>query len=719
MQKVLYCFTLNTAITPALLHRLAYRNEAYAVFMCDKTMFYNRGVADSVKKLKEKGIIDDLILENLLIDYTLKIGIDEYSRYVEKVYDEIFSRSGYTINDFDEIYCINDIWGAYPNLYFNIKKKLYYWLNDACNSIGFERLSQVISILNLDRLESEEFVALIDKYHVLGAFAPFAIPVLQSNSSNETLDKLCGKRYITWNKEYAIQSLNSEVVDRIVSCFDVDNIIIDNTCDFDYIIVNSWGAASHGGYRLYGDEIRRYIGEKFLNHYELIAEFIKILTDYYASSEKRIVIKSHPAEYLNQSIIKSLLGDEYISAGNINFEFLQMYYRNHKIKFNSIIGMDSTSFECITGDVFKNKIRLGASFFDVWYYYNALYVVLKCLFQNNMQVRTTEYIANQSNLLIKYCNLLGECDTINIYDIDDINYNDVIMLNALHLERDHINISDIIRHVGQSANIVFFNINYTKLFFEKDIQNRLLYIDIQKEFHNDGHQGFAKPEMVWFYCGTFDFYKKMLKFSLSQDMPRQNFLLNANMKVPDKIVLNSMFNIPAQFAKNNHEYKDMQEWLVNEKDIHKYINRVKLLTKGALLIIAINEGIPKNFDKKILDALRQMGFNNIPSVPGYSYIGIMCDGKINYNKKGSVVGQPVVCNGNVDNLKMEVISSAGKTNNKAVIKINDYDYAINDKGINLFILDLNDRKILESVAISVEADEIRFNRKQKINEGVK
>ena len=62
---------------------------------------------------------------------------------------------------------------------------------------------------------------------------------------------------------------------------------------------------------------------------------------------------------------------------------------------------------------------------------------------------------------------------------------------------------------------------------------------------------------------------------------------------------------------------------------------------------------------------------------------------------------------------MEVISSAGKTNNKAVIKINDYDYAINDKGINLFILDLNDRKILESVAINAEADRISFNRKRK------
>lgn len=713
MKKILYCFTLNTFITTALLHRLAYRKDSYAVFMCDKLMFENRGVAEAVKKLKDNGIIDDLILDVLLIRYDLHITMEEYSSYIEQLYDDVLFRAGYSVDDFDEIYCINDNWGYYPNIYLNIKKIPYFWMN-ACRDSICGNYKEWNTDIGVKQLESDEFLNLVNFYNALTPFAPYAIPVILSGSNKNTLDKLKEVQYITWDKEYALSSLSSMDIDKIASCFDVREPQMHS----EYIILDSWGGASHGiveylGYKSYNDNIKHAIGDDFLHSSELYVEYIKILSEYYTLPDHKITIKSHPSEYLSNDMLISLLGENYLADGNINFEFIQSYYSKHNVVFESVIGTDSTSLEVLDDNVFLKKKILGSSFNEVWFFYNTIYVTIKCLEGKNIKLESTNGIAEQINLISKYRNILIDCESIDFYNWYDFKENDVLLLNALKLEKEHINISDVIRHVGQSTNIIFYNINYTKLFFEENIQHKLLYLDIQKKFYDDGYQGFAKPEMVWFYCGTFDFYKKILNFSLSEDMPRQNFLLNAKMKVPDKIVLNSMFNIPAQLAKNNHEYKDMQEWLVNEKDIHKYINRVKLLTKGSLLIIAINEGIPKKIDKKVLDDLRQMGFNNIPSVPGYSYIGIMCDGKINYNKKGSVVGQPVVCNGNVDNLKMEVISSAGKTNTKAVIKINDYDYAINDKGINLFILDLNDRKILESVAINVESDEIRFNRKRK------
>lgn len=713
MKKILYCFTLNTYITTAVLHRLAYRRDSYAVFMCDKIMFENRGVAEAVKKLKDNGIIDDLIFDVLLIRYDLHITMEEYSSYIEQVYDNVFLKAGYSVDDFDEIYCINDNWGYYPNIYLNIKRIPYFWLNATKNGI-FRNYREYNADVGVKQLESDEFLNLVNFYNALTPFAPYAIPVILSGSNKNTLDKLKEVQYITWDKEYALGMLSDLEIDNIVSCFDVEK----SQPYSEFVILDSWGGTSHGsveflGYKSYSDTIKLAIGDDFLTPFELQAEYIKILSEYYVSPTHTVMIKSHPAEYLSNDIINCLLGDQFQAVGNINFEFIQLYYNKHNIIFNSVIGTDSTSLEVLDDHVFLNKKILGASFNEVWFFYNSIYATIKCLEGKNIKLKSTNGIAEQINLISKYRNILIDCESIDFYNWYDFKENDVLLLNALKLEKEHINISDVIRHVGQSTNIIFYNINYTKLFFEENIQHKLLYLDIQKKFYDDGYQGFAKPEMVWFYCGTFDFYKKILNFSLSEDMPRQNFLLNAKMKVPDKIVLNSMFNIPAQLAKNNHEYKDMQEWLVNEKDIHKYINRVKLLTKGSLLIIAINEGIPKKIDKKVLDDLRQMGFNNIPSVPGYSYIGIMCDEKINYNKKGSVVGQPVICNGNVDNLKMEVISSAGKTNPKAVIKINDYDYAINDKGINLFILDLNDRKILESVAINAEADRISFNRKRK------
>lgn len=705
MKKILYCFTLNTYITTALLHRLAYRKDSYAVFMCDKLMFESRGVAEAVKKLKDNSIIDDLILDVLLIRYDLHISMEEYSSYIERVYDDVFFRAGYSVDDFDEIYCINDIWGYYPNIYLNIKQIYYYHLSAGIGDYCTDLLDGYGEVISYD---SEEFLRLSHYYNAISPLAKYAIPIILKDDL-QNIHKLSGKKYHVWDKAYALDVIKSNDIDNIVTSFEIEEDVIEYA---DYININSWGATSWNGYKLYS-EIGKSLGDDFLNVNEMHYEYIKIISDYYSSPNKKIVIKSHPAEYIDTNNLITNLGNEYSSAGNINFEFLQKYYHNHCIVFDCIIGAVSTSLENVDKSVFKKVKILGKSFLETWYYYNAIYAVVMCLANKNIHVKCSNDIESQIKLLSNQRNLTIDSTSIELYELNDFSENDVILINALQLEKYHINISDIIRHLGNFTNIVFFNINYTKLFFEKDIQSRLLYLDIIKEFYNYGYQGFAKPEMVWFYCGTYDFYKKILNFSLSEDMPRQNFLLNAKMKVPDKIVLNSMFNIPAQFAKNSHEYKDMQEWLVNEKDIHKYISRIKLLAKGSLLIIAINEGIPKNFDKKVLDDLRKMGFNNIPSVPGYSYIGIMCDGKINYNKKGSVVGQPVVCNGNVDNLKMEVISSAGKTNNKAVIKINDYDYAINDKGINLFILDLNDRKILESVAINAEADRISFNRKRK------
>ncbi len=712
MKKILYCFTLNTFITTALLHRLAYRRDSYAVFMCDKLMFESRGVAEAVKKLKDNGIIDDLILDVLLIRYDLHITMEEYSSYIEQVYDNVFFKAGYSVDDFDEIYCINDNWGYYPNIYLNIKKIPYFWMN-VSKDIIYGSYKEWNTDIGVKKLESNEFLNLVNFYNALTPFAPYAIPVILSGSNKKTLDKFKGKRYITWDKEYALSSLSSVDIDKIVSCFDVKEPQMYS----EYIILDSWGSLSYGvvdslGYKSYGDSIKLAIGDNFLNLFELHSEYIKVLSDYYTSNESKIMIKSHPAEYINNDLVTSLLGEQYLTAGNINFEFIQSYYNNHNVVFKSAIGTDSTSLEVLNDNVFLNKKILGASFNEVWFFYNSIYITIKCLKSNNMKLNASSSIAMQVNLISKYRNLSVNCEEINFYNWNDFEENDVLLLNALKLEKEHINISDVIRHVGQSTNVIFFNINYTKLFFEEEIQNKLLYLDVQKKFHNNGYNGFAKPEMIWFYCGTFDFYKKILNFSLSEDMPRQNFLLNAEMKVPDKIVLNSMFNIPAQLAKNNHEHKDMQEWLVNENDIHKYINKVKLLTKGTLLVIAINEGISKIFEKNILDILRQMGFNNIPSLSGYSYVGIMCDRKINYDKKSSIVGQPVVCNGNVDDLKIEVISVAGKINTKAVIKINDYDYAINGRGLNLFILDLNDRKILESVSIFAEHNEIKFNRKR-------
>lgn len=148
------------------------------------------------------------------------------------------------------------------------------------------------------------------------------------------------------------------------------------------------------------------------------------------------------------------------------------------------------------------------------------------------------------------------------------------------------------------------------------------------------------------------------------------------------------------------EYDYIAQQLNSETDIYTYLD--KLSNLNYITVISGKDEFSGKLDNKILEKLKNLGFkSDLKDKYRWSYLGIvnsnsveyeeLKDGRIDFNKQ-------------IDDLKIEAVSAGMDSGNISNIKINDIEYSLNHRGLNIVVYDKMTEKVIDSVCFDTHSD---------------
>lgn len=179
----------------------------------------------------------------------------------------------------------------------------------------------------------------------------------------------------------------------------------------------------------------------------------------------------------------------------------------------------------------------------------------------------------------------------------------------------------------------------------------------------------------------------------------------------------------ALFERHKNDYRHLEEKINRierfllqgftiEDDLEKYLKKLFVAysdTDNLAVIIAAKDTPGMAINEKIVNYLRMFNYeSDFLNMHWYGYIGISYRSKAielkEYDK--SVSYQTVIQGNNID-----IISSPLHDGNKAIIAINGIDYSMNNRGLNIVVLDTKSGTIMDSVSFDTHALGFKCNRR--------
>lgn len=147
--------------------------------------------------------------------------------------------------------------------------------------------------------------------------------------------------------------------------------------------------------------------------------------------------------------------------------------------------------------------------------------------------------------------------------------------------------------------------------------------------------------------------------------------------------------------------------MLNEFKLEKYLDKIASL-EGHLAVFAVKDTIcasPYSADTiingKVLEKFRQIGLTALGSGAKREfwcgYIAIIMNGKVVFEELGEYE-RTLTYAKDLDGIGLKIISSPYRIQNVASIKINDIEYAVNQRGINIVLYDLKNNCLTDSVS---------------------
>lgn len=516
---VLYVAVNNGALADIILHKCVHNKEEDVVVLLNES-FKKESHQIQAEKLKARGIVKDIFFCQLWCDRTQKLNRQEYEQYIVDYYKKILSRCNYSINDFQDIYIINDFSdGAGMNIYLNIIDKKYYTLRLDSTTIFIE-------IQQLERNNYKYYVEMEEYYKAYSIFSPCAIPILLKGLSQEIYDRvLCKKNiYNYWDRDEDLLKISEEDFSKLIESYDIPEFINGRTL-----------LASDGyHYMMYTHAFKYFekfsLGYGYLSEEEISSLILLKLTDYYVDTP--IYWKAHPNFPIDQELINKLYDEDFQSAGNCPLQFFFLYCKKNNIKFSKYIGISSSSKKLAKYDsIFEEKLILEHSYLELYYIYDSILISLMIANKNNAQVCCDKDILCQANFIKNSCQLHSDI-SLRVVDYNkrnNIGKDNVILVDCVNL-RDNTpgELERIINNFGKNTNIIFLNLQNTNLFFNNTITNRILSVNLHKDVTNFDKTGYFHDEVIYAYCGTYDFYRKLRTFTHERVMKHQGYTLRVS-----------------------------------------------------------------------------------------------------------------------------------------------------------------------------------------------
>lgn len=156
---------------------------------------------------------------------------------------------------------------------------------------------------------------------------------------------------------------------------------------------------------------------------------------------------------------------------------------------------------------------------------------------------------------------------------------------------------------------------------------------------------------------------------------------------------------------------EIRRFLRGFTDIRDYLEVLSFLKKKYMIIIAVKDTPGDMLSEEVVEAIRAMGFEHFQKGLWRMYAGVVQEDRIICDKSGLKTGASAECSYEDANMNLMVKSMAWRRGNKAQIVINDTDWSVNIRGLNIVVYDNASDTVLDSVGYDGHQLSSRFLRK--------
>lgn len=180
----------------------------------------------------------------------------------------------------------------------------------------------------------------------------------------------------------------------------------------------------------------------------------------------------------------------------------------------------------------------------------------------------------------------------------------------------------------------------------------------------------------------------------------------------DFVSLGNVKNLSDKFNDNSVDVNDVIKTAQAITDINIYFEFLKTIQSKYLVICAIRDTPGGNLPDSALNKIHEFGFTKFSRELWRMYTGVSFRSEIFCDKLGEARELPV--NYSNSELNISVSSNAWRKENKAEIVIDGVDYAVNMRGINIVVYDIDNKLLIDSVAYDCHPLQGVFRRKESL-----
>lgn len=704
---MLYCAAIPVVLYPLLMHKIGVNLSKRAILFIDRNEYSKRTDIDAIHRFKEKGIFEDVV------DCKMFVNSEKCSDLKNAIighFDKMFFESGYRLEDFDTIYTANDGWGGDINLYLNLKKIRYTWINSTQNYVP------------TPFTENESMRRLCEEYKSLTPFSEYANPCILVESDKIKLSLSNRKKaYSVWDLKSIYDNIDPSYIEIISGCYLTNEL--PDTSNAVLIIKNSGAICDNAAFKRFNKSreiVQIVCGRHQYSFDDFTPFFDKIAVDFFSCNAKEIYIKEHPNCPIN-NVQKEIYNENILMISKIPIEILAKYFKLKNMKFRYIIGYFSTSLSVVDEKICENRYILGDTFFYTSFFYSSIYSSI--IYAANCKIKSifcSEMLKSQLDLLLQTLNFKIDVHTIDFRKIDG--YKDSLILLDFVLDNQKAERS-FLERVPSTSAVGFFNVELTEDFFDESLMPNFLPIQIKKQKIAEGFLNLHRDETLWIYSRNQAVLKATRFFTMEKILPRcglrvyvEESTIAAGMelfkerscqkKVRD---LSKQVEILTEIIVKGADESLFEEMLHRETDPCRYIGLLKEKKAKYLIILCVRDTPGNCLPDNAVQAIHEIGFTNFSKELWRMYIGISSLGEVICNLAGESREAPV--NYQCNSPRLSVSSMAWRQGNQAEITINGINYSANMRGINIVVYDLHREKVIDSVGFDCHGPQWNVTRR--------
>lgn len=154
-----------------------------------------------------------------------------------------------------------------------------------------------------------------------------------------------------------------------------------------------------------------------------------------------------------------------------------------------------------------------------------------------------------------------------------------------------------------------------------------------------------------------------------------------------------------------------EDMLRSTNSIRIYLDLLQEIKAHYLIVISVKGTPGSKLPSDVVSKLHELGFKSFSKERGRMYVGASFMSEIICDELGEVKESPVLFHYAKDDLNLKVSSQALKKGNSASIIINDNEYAVNRRGLNIVVYDPQKKILIDSIGLDANNDYWKFAHK--------